>query len=82
MYRQPPSSGSPRNLVEVGVAGVEARGNAIQVRGTEQPDGSPGLAADITPDAAAELRLAPGETVWFGIKAQEVTLRATHPGMT
>ena len=34
---------------------------------------------DITADAAAELRLAPGQTVWFGVKAQEVTLRATHP---
>ncbi|MEB3030548.1 sulfate/molybdate ABC transporter ATP-binding protein [[Mycobacterium] nativiensis] len=82
VYRQPPTSGSPRNLVEVTVAGVDTRGSAIQVRAAEQPDGSPGLAADITADAAAELRLAPGETVWFGIKAQEVTLRATHPGIT
>jgi molybdate transport system ATP-binding protein len=81
VYREPPSHGSPRNLVEVTVAELEARGSAIQVRGVDQPDGAPGLAADITADAAAELRLTPGEVVWFGVKAQEVTLRATHPGM-
>lgn len=79
VYPEPPSSGSPRNLVRVTVAEVDARGRVIQIRGTEQPDGSPGLLADITADAAAELRLTPGQTVWFGVKAQEVTLRATHP---
>lgn len=81
VYREPPPHGSPRNLVEVTVADVQARGSAIQVRGLDQPDGAPGLAADITADAAAELRLAPGQVVWFGVKAQEVTLRATHPGV-
>ncbi|MEO6792928.1 MAG: ATP-binding cassette domain-containing protein [Mycobacterium sp.] len=82
VYREAPPSGSPRNLVEVTVAGVDVRGSVIQVRGVEQPDGVPGLVADITADAAAELRLRPGDTVWFGVKAQEVTLRATHPGTT
>lgn len=81
VYREPPPHGSPRNLVEVTVADVQARGSAIQVRGIDQPDGAPGLAADITAEAAAELRLAPGQVVWFGVKAQEVTLRATHPGV-
>ncbi|WP_448420556.1 TOBE domain-containing protein [Mycolicibacter minnesotensis] len=82
VYREPPALGSPRNLFEVTVAELEVRGNTVQVRGVEQPDGAPGLAADITKDAAAELRLAPGRKVWFGVKAQEVTLRATHPGAT
>lgn len=81
VYRQPPAHGSPRNLVEVTIAELQARGSAIQVRGVDQPDGAPGLAADITADAAAELQLTPGEVVWFGVKAQEVTLRATHPGV-
>ncbi|GFG84933.1 molybdenum import ATP-binding protein ModC [Mycolicibacter algericus] len=81
VYREPPAHGSPRNLVAVTVAELDARGSAIQVRGVDQPDGAPGLAADITAEAAGELRLAPGEPVWFGVKAQEVTLRATHPGM-
>lgn len=80
VYRTPPAHGSPRNLVEVTVADLEARSGAIRVRGTDQGDGAPGLTADITADAATELRLAPGEAVWFGVKAQEVALRATHPG--
>lgn len=80
VYREPPRQGSPRNLVEVTVAELDVRGSVVRVRGADQPDGAPGLAADITADAAAELRLVPGEPIWFGIKAQEVTLRATHPG--
>ena len=80
VYRERPRSGSPRNLVEVTVAELDVRGSTVAVRGVDQPDGAPGLAADITADAAADLRLAPGETVWFGVKAQEVTLRATHLG--
>ncbi|BBY35529.1 molybdenum import ATP-binding protein ModC [Mycolicibacter minnesotensis] len=80
VYRERPLSGSPRNLVEVAVAELDVRGSAVQVRGANQPDGAPGLAADITAEAAAELRLAQGDTVWFGVKAHEVTLRATHLG--
>lgn len=69
--------GSPRNTVEVIVAELDTRGSAVLVRGREQPDGAPGLAAEITVDAAAELRLTPGERVWFSIKAREVTLHPT-----
>ncbi|KUH93287.1 ATP-binding cassette domain-containing protein [Mycobacterium sp. IS-3022] len=76
LYRERPH-GSPRNTVEVTVAEVDARGPAIRVRAEEQPDGGPGLAADITADSAAELRLAPGERVYFAVKAQEVTI---YPG--
>ncbi|KUH68743.1 molybdenum ABC transporter ATP-binding protein [Mycolicibacterium novocastrense] len=75
VYRDRPH-GSPRNTVEVTVAELDGRGPAIRVRAEEQPDGSPGLAADITADSATELRLAPGERVFFAVKAQEVTL---HP---
>lgn len=67
--------GSPRNHVEVTVAELAARGTTIHVRGSVQPDGAPGLAADITAEAAAELRLRPGERVCFCVKAQEVALR-------
>ncbi|HEX2283962.1 MAG TPA: ATP-binding cassette domain-containing protein [Mycobacterium sp.] len=76
VYREKPH-GSPRNTVEVTVAELDSRGPAIRVRADEQPDGAPGLAADITADAAAEMRLAPGDRVYFSVKAQEVTL---HPG--
>jgi molybdate transport system ATP-binding protein len=68
--------GSPRNVVEITVAELDARGTAIRVRAATQPDGAPGLAADITPDAAADLRVAPGMRLWFAVKAQEV---AIHP---
>jgi molybdate transport system ATP-binding protein len=73
VYREQPH-GSPRNTVEVTVAELDIRGSAVLVRGREQPDGAPGLAAEITVDAATELRLTPGERVWFSVKAREVTL--------
>lgn len=67
--------GSPRNCVAVTVAGLDARGATVTVRGADQPDGAPGLAADITVDAVADLGLRPGEPAWFCVKAQEVALR-------
>jgi molybdate transport system ATP-binding protein len=73
VYRDQPH-GSPRNAVEVTVAELDIRGSGVLVRGGEQPDGAPGLAAEITVDAATDLRLTPGERVWFSVKAHEVTL--------
>jgi molybdate transport system ATP-binding protein len=73
VYRDEPH-GSPRNTMAVTVAELDSRGPAIRVRAEEQPDGVPGIAADITADSAAELRLTPGERVYFSVKAQEVTL--------
>jgi molybdate transport system ATP-binding protein len=73
VYRDVPH-GSPRNTVPVTVAELDSRGPAIRVRAQEQSDGVPGIAADITADSAAELRLTPGERVYFSVKAQEVTL--------
>ncbi len=73
VYRDKPH-GSPRNTVEVTVAELDSRGPAIRVRADEQPDGAPGLAADITAESAAELRLTPGDRVYFSVKAQEVTV--------
>ncbi|MBW0013039.1 ATP-binding cassette domain-containing protein [Mycobacterium sp.] len=72
VYREQPH-GSPRNTVEVTVAQLDVRGSAVLVRGREQPDGAPGLAAEITAEAAAELRLMPGDRAWFAVKAHEVT---------
>jgi molybdate transport system ATP-binding protein len=46
------------------------------VRTDEQPDGAPGLAADITVESATDLRLAPGQRVYFAVKSQEITV---HP---
>lgn len=75
VHRHPPH-GSPRNVIEVTIAEVEVNGTGVRVRGAEQPDGATGLAADITVAAAAELDLAPGQTVSFVVKAREVAL---HP---
>ena len=72
VYRDKPH-GSPRNTVEVVVAELESKGPALRVRADEQPDGGPGLAADITAESATELRVAPGERVHFSVKAQEVS---------
>jgi molybdate transport system ATP-binding protein len=78
VYRDRPH-GSPRNTVEVTVAELDTRGSAVVVRGPQQSDGAPGLTADITVDAATELRIAPGERVWFSIKAHEVALYPSPP---
>ncbi len=72
--------GSPRNSARVTVAEIATVGGTVRVRGAEQADGSPGLAADITVEAAADLRLTSGQEVWFTIKAHEVTLQvASRP---
>lgn len=73
VYRDHPH-GSPRNTVAVTVAEMDVRGSAVLVRGAQQSDGAPGLAAEITVDAAAELQLAPGDRAWFSVKAHEVAL--------
>lgn len=75
VYRDHPH-GSPRNTLEMTVAEMDTRGPAILVRGVDQPDGAPGLAASITVDAAAELQVSPGDRVWLSVKAAEVSL---HP---
>lgn len=74
VYRAAPH-GSPRNALQVTVAELDSRGPAVRIRADPQPDGAPGLAADITAEAAAELRLAPGERVFFAVKAQELTIQ-------
>lgn len=78
VYRDRPR-GSPRNCIELTVAELGVRGSAVLVRAGEQADGAPGLAAEITVDAASELRLAPGQQVWFSVKAHEVALYPAAP---
>jgi molybdate transport system ATP-binding protein len=78
VYRDPPK-GSPRNTVEVTVTELDTRGPAVLVRGQDQADGAPALAAEITVDAAAELQLTPGARVWFSVKAREVALHPAPP---
>ena len=75
VFREQPH-GSPRNSVAVRIAGLEITGATVRVRAEEQADGAPGLAADVTPDAVAELGLQAGERVWFSVKTQAVGLHA------
>ena len=78
IYRARPD-GSPRNCVPIRIAALDSAGGAVRVRAAEQPGGGPGLAADITADAAAELRLRPGDDVWFSVKTRSVTLHSCRP---
>ena len=84
--------GSPRNAYRVVVTSVEPHGPLLRVwaRAADDdpgaptagapsvvgPDDAPRLAADLTPRAVAELRLAPGEHAWFVVKAAEVRVHA------
>lgn len=70
--------GSPRNSLRVRIAQLEVTGPVVRVRAADQADGGPGLAADITLDAVAELRLNVGKLVWMTVKTQSVSLHAGH----
>ncbi|MCW6006299.1 ABC transporter ATP-binding protein [Micromonospora sp. CPCC 205371] len=59
--------GSPRNTWPATIAGIQRHGDNLRV----QLDGPIGVAADITPAAAAHLHLAAGQTVWAAVKATE-----------
>jgi molybdate transport system ATP-binding protein len=78
VYRLQPQ-GSPRNSVCAPIAAMEVSGAVVRVRTGDQPDGTPGIAADLTHDAVADLRLAIGEQIWFTVKTQGVTLHAAPP---
>lgn len=59
--------GSPRNTWAATVAGIQRHGDNLRV----QLDGPITAAADITPAAAAALRLVDGVPVWAAVKAAE-----------
>ncbi|MFL6071855.1 MAG: ABC transporter ATP-binding protein [Mycobacteriales bacterium] len=66
LYRTRPD-GSPRNTWLATVAGLDRHGDHLRVQLTGPLD----AAADITPTAAAELRLAPGDRIWAAVKAHQ-----------
>lgn len=66
IYRSRPD-GSPRNLWEATVGGVERHGDSVRVLLT----GPIEAAADVTAAAVAELDLRPGRRVWAALKATE-----------
>jgi molybdate transport system ATP-binding protein len=59
--------GSPRNVWPATISGIQRHGDNLRI----QLDGPIGVAADITPAAAAHLRLNPGQPVWVAVKAAE-----------
>jgi molybdate transport system ATP-binding protein len=61
--------GSPRNTWPAVVTAVARHGDSLRI----ELSGPIALAADVTPAAAVELRLAPGQEVWATVKATEVT---------
>ncbi|GAB3131107.1 ABC transporter ATP-binding protein [Microbispora hainanensis] len=66
LYRSRPD-GSPRNLWQVVIDGIERHGDHVRVH----LRGPIPLLADVTPAAAADLDLTPGQDVWAAVKATE-----------
>jgi molybdate transport system ATP-binding protein len=69
--------GSPRNVFPAAIAALEPHGDLIRLRAQAVPDGPnwvAGLAADLTPEAVAELELDPGTRVYLAVKATEVSV--------
>jgi molybdate transport system ATP-binding protein len=66
LYLEQPE-GSPRNTWAAVVAGVQRHGDNLRV----QLSGPVAAAADVTPAAAAQLRLEAGQPVWAAVKAAE-----------
>ncbi len=59
--------GSPRNTWPASINGIQRHGDNLRV----QLAGPISVAADITPNAAAQLHLAPGAPVWVALKATD-----------
>ncbi|MFI7707912.1 ABC transporter ATP-binding protein [Nonomuraea sp. NPDC049480] len=66
LYRTRPD-GSPRNLWEGVVDGIERHGDNVRVH----LDGPIAAFVDITPAALADLDLSPGQRIWASVKATE-----------
>ncbi|WP_442946317.1 ABC transporter permease [Oerskovia sp. USHLN155] len=82
IHREAPS-GSPRNAFAVTITSLEPHGQLFRAWGEvtgprEVRDAVGHLAADLTPRSVADLRLAPGERVWFAVKAAEVQVYSTR----
>lgn len=65
--------GSPRNVWRGEVGGLDFEGDRVRV----QVSGPVDIVAEVTPQAAAELRLGDGGPVWVTVKATEVDVYST-----
>ncbi|MER7958071.1 ABC transporter permease [Streptomyces sp. NPDC096030] len=73
VHREKPA-GSPRNVWPGTVREITTSGSRLRVLVTS--DDAPDLVAEITPQAAVELGLADGVSVWTSVKATEATVVA------
>ncbi|GHA87354.1 ABC transporter permease [Streptomyces termitum] len=71
VHREKPA-GSPRNVWPGTVREITSSGSRLRVLVTSAE--APDLVAEITPQAAAELGLADGVSVWTSVKATETTV--------
>ncbi|MDG4795848.1 ABC transporter ATP-binding protein [Micromonospora sp. WMMD1082] len=71
--RQP--DGSPRNTWPATIAGIQRHGDNLRIQLT----GPIEVAADVTPAAAAQLELTPGQPVWAAVKATETRAYPAAP---
>ncbi|MFE7778366.1 ABC transporter permease [Streptomyces sp. NPDC057445] len=71
VHRDKPG-GSPRNIWSGTAREITASGSRLRVLITSEQ--APDLVAEITPQAAAELGLADGTSVWTSVKATETTV--------
>jgi molybdate transport system ATP-binding protein len=69
LHRRPPE-GTPRNVLAGTADALDVVGDRVRVRVA----GPVPIVAEVTPAAAAELRLADGGPVWASVKATEVTV--------
>ncbi|MEU3446129.1 ABC transporter permease [Streptomyces thermolilacinus] len=67
-------SGSPRNVWRGTVRELTAHGARLRVLVAGGPGAPPDVVAEVTPAAAADLRLAEGAAVWVSVKATEITV--------
>jgi molybdate transport system ATP-binding protein len=70
--------GSPRNTWPATITGLQRHGDNLRV----QLAGPVGVVADVTPAAAAHLKLAPGQQVWAAVKAAETRAYPATPSGT
>ncbi|MGM7647195.1 sulfate/molybdate ABC transporter ATP-binding protein [Nocardia sp. JW2] len=73
VFTRPPG-GSPRNVFTVDITEITDRGGIVRVRG-DAPN-APGVCADLTPAAVAQLGLTVGARAYFAVKATEVRVYA------
>ncbi|WP_031157791.1 ABC transporter ATP-binding protein [Streptosporangium roseum] len=66
LYRTRPD-GSPRNLWQATIEGLERHGDNVRIH----LEGPLTASADVTPAAVADLDLSPGRRVWASVKATE-----------